>query len=176
MEEIWKDVPNYEGLYKASTLGQIASYDRIRRHGRFIAGRIMNPTISTRGYFDISLYDSSGKEKRISVARLIAITFISNPDKKLTINHKNGIKTDNRVENLEWMSYSENVKHAYDNGLALPVRGEQNGQTKLTTEKVLQIKELLKAGNLSQYKIAAMFEVGRGAIQDIKRGKNWKHI
>lgn len=77
------------------------------------------------GYFSVA-FSYGKKVKRFSVHRLVAITFIPNPERKRTVNHINGIKTDNRVENLEWATYKENIRHAFDNGLAVALKGEDH--------------------------------------------------
>ncbi len=125
MKEIWKDVKGFEGSYQVSNLGRIRSIDRtithINRWGKMccfrIPGIIMKKSISAFGYERIQL-----KDRKYHVHRLILTSFIGiNKDKKFT-NHKNGIKTDNRLINIEWITASDNLKHAYKNNLAKPTR------------------------------------------------------
>lgn len=103
MEEVWKDIPGWEGRYKISNTGTIYSY---------MVKRNVNPINSHDGYPRFTLQNKARKEQWF-VHRLVAITFIPNPENKETVNHINGIKTDNRVENLEWATRSENELHSF---------------------------------------------------------------
>lgn len=103
MEEIWKDVVGYEGIYIVSNFGNIKNVFK---------NKAPKQSISKHGYNRVWL---NGKEsKSMYVHRVVAMSFISNPLNKNDINHKNGIKTDNRVENLEWATLSEQQLHSYN--------------------------------------------------------------
>lgn len=104
MEEIWKDIKGYEGLYQAGTLGNIKS---LRKN------IVMNSYGDGNGYLRLTLYDKNKNQVSKKVHRLIAETFIDNPEVKPCTNHKNGNRSDNRVENLEWFTYSENAIHGF---------------------------------------------------------------
>lgn len=116
--EKWKDIPHYEGLYQVSNLGRIWS---IRKQ------RVIKPFMKNSGYYSICLTDSNGKHKEERVHRLVALAFIPNPNKYPVINHKNEIKTDNRVENLEWCTpqyntlYSSYKWSGTNNAMANPI-------------------------------------------------------
>lgn len=114
-EEIWKDIEGYKGSYQASNLGPIKSLDRFDSAGHKLKGKILKGYINPDGYRQVTL--CNGNIKTCVVHRIIALTFIPNPENKPYINHKKGIKIDNRVSELEWCTPSENNKHAYDIGL-----------------------------------------------------------
>ena len=137
MKEVWKDIKGYEGLYKISDMGNIFS---VKRRG--CSGGLRKHVMDSKGYYQVKLttcYDY----KILLVHRLIALHFIPNPENKFVVNHKNGVKTDNRIENLEWVTSSENQKHAYNTYLRKPISlcfGE-NGYSK-------NIQEIDNKGNV----------------------------
>jgi hypothetical protein len=114
--EVWKDIPGYEGLYQVSSLGRIKSLDRHRMDGRHYRERILKPSSDLAGYLSVELC-KEGTGKRILVHRLVAQVFVPNPENKKEVNHINGTKADNRSENLEWNTSSENQLHAFRTGL-----------------------------------------------------------
>ena len=115
-KEIWKDVIGYENLYQISDIGRIRTYARFFRlhHGALctIKPRMLRPSIRC-GYSIQVLTDINSKRKTFSIHRLVAKAFIPNPENQPEVNHKNGIRSDNRVENLEWATGSENIAHSY---------------------------------------------------------------
>lgn len=118
------DLKGYEGYYKISDDGKVFSCKRVVC-GQFgdakicfeAGGKFITQHLSSRGYLYATIC-KNGESKKLRIHRAVAAHFIPNPADALVVNHLNGIKTDNRVENLEWCSYSENTKHAYATGLA----------------------------------------------------------
>lgn len=109
MIELWKDVDGYEGEYRVSTLGRVYSYDRLSRQNHFIKGKYITPNKLRTGYLMVRLYGKRGF-KTITLHRLVAQTFIPNPDNLPEVNHKDENKANNCVDNLEWCTSKYN-KH-----------------------------------------------------------------
>jgi hypothetical protein len=136
MLEEWKDIKGYEGIYQASNLGRIKSLDRIKqtkgRYGKMqikIKGVILKASANHDNYLEVVL-SKNGKSKTKRVNRIIAETFIENPNNYKQVNHINGVKTDNRVDNLEWCNCKDNIYHALKNNLMKPVKGEKHYKSK----------------------------------------------
>ena len=162
--EVWKDVQGFEGLYKVSNLGNV-----------FIVSKNRNqiPLKVKNGYLLVDLCNC-GKKNRISIHRLVAIHFLSNEENKPQVNYKNGIKTDNRLENLEWATASENQRHSLNNGLKIPKKGEECKYSKITEKDAIDIKYGYKG--LIHKDIANIYGISRTTVIDIRKGRSWKHI
>ena len=175
-KEIFKDIIGYESKYQISNLGRVKSLSRKRNENTnaVIKERILTPDLGKAGYHSICFKINNKREKYL-IHRLVAIHFIDNTDNKPQVNHINGIKNDNRVENLEWATISENRKHAYDTGLQFGPLGEKQGSSKLTEKKILEIKERLKKRE-RQVDIAMIYNVKQSNISKIKNNKRWNHL
>ena len=117
MVEIWEDIPNYEGVYQASTLGRIRSLDRMVNSvqgSRTVKGMFMQIHTSKSGY-NFVILSKHNHYKHFRVHRLVLLTFVPNPENKPTGNHIDGNKLNNFLENLEWMTQKENIQHAIMN-------------------------------------------------------------
>lgn len=110
MNEIWKDVKGFEGLYQCSSEGRMKSLDRFDSRGRKIRGKILKPYCDKNGYFKINLYENS-VVKRCWVHRLVTETFIPNPYNLPCVNHKDENPSNNCIENLEWCTYQYNINY-----------------------------------------------------------------
>lgn len=157
---IYKEVPNFPN-YMASEDGHV--YSKKRKI-------ILKESILKTGYKQVSLC-IDGRIFNGLVHRVVCSAFHSNDLEKKQVNHKNGIKTDNRADNLEWSTRSENQKHSIDIGLR-HTRGEKNSQSKLNSEQVMEIFNY--TGN---YRIIAQrMGICVATICDIKTGRSWTHI
>ena len=190
MKEVWKPLPpftkihngvtikyDFSKLYKVSNTGKIRSLDRKDSIGRSLKGRERKLTPDKDGYLDVMLC-KDGKMLKCKVHRLVATTFLENTDDKRTVNHIDGNKINNRVDNLEWATDSEQQKHACVNGLKVPTKGEQHGRAKLTKSKVREIRERRainpKVWTLTM--LAKEYGVGRAHISNIIHRKTWSHV
>jgi hypothetical protein len=156
--EIWKDIPNYEGVYQVSSIGNIRSCDRRikTKSSRLIKGRIRKPIIKEGKYISINLLDkASGKSTRNSVHRFVAEAFIPNPENKPCVNHIDGNKHNNFVGNLEWCTYTENAIHAIKTGLKKPHKVTEAQKQKLR-EKAKSFKHLKNWQNKNKGRMREM--------------------
>lgn len=155
MKEEWRDIKNYEGYYQVSSLGEVRSLNRLIKTGtgyRTKRGQKINGVISNRGYVNQRLW-KDGKMKNILEHRLVANAFIPNPNNLPEINHKDGNKLNNTVKNLEWVSRSQNIIHAFETGLEKP---KKSIITKTTFDNIVseisegcKVKDILKKYNCS---------------------------
>lgn len=173
--ENWKEIEGHIGSYLISDQGRVKSLDRIIEYsdGRVqrSKGRVLKPHIDNRGY-RICALSKNGKGKTQQVHRLVAQAFIPNPENKPQVNHKNGIKTDNQVNNLEWVTNRENSLHAVKTGLI--ATGKDSPSSKLTGKHNGASKKVINTENNEVFEsaVAAAKSVGMKAdtLQSYLRG------
>lgn len=176
-----KDIKGYEGLYQITRDGRVISCKKNfivndPKSNRTYVKNLKENLLKTqrRNKYEIVYLYANKKGSTHKVHRLVAQAFIPNPENKPQVNHLNGIKDDNRLENLEWCTASENAKHAFANGLTKQLKGEMAGASKLKNGQVLKIRELRKS--TSTPKLAKMFNVGITTIANICSDRSWKHL
>lgn len=182
MEEEWRDVVGYEGLYQVSNIGSVRSLDRIHPTTSNVGnatlykrkGSVMSPKTEKSGYITQTLSKDKITKTR-KVHRLVAQAFIPNPEKKPQVNHKNGIKSDNRVENLEWVTTFENRQHAYDTGLQKPTKGTLNGMA-VYTERDVEFVSIQYAMGMKQVDIERTYEYSKAFVHSVVNNKSWRHV
>lgn len=168
MNEVWKPIPGYD-KYEASNLGRIRSLWGVRGKGLII----LKASIS-RGYYQLHI--SPGR-KNIRVHRLVMLAFYGYSG--LHINHKNGVKTDNRLENLEYVSARDNIIHAYRTGLKKPAsaHGESCHLAKLSEADVYWMREnYVRNGRWNTTTMAERFNVSPQTVSKILKRKIWSHL
>ncbi len=174
-EEIWKDIPEYEGLYQISNVGRVKSLSRsVRCTGdsfRRVRDRFLRSANGTVGYPYVTLI-KNGIKKSKRIHRMLAIAFIPNPENKPQVNHKNGIKDDFRLSNLEWVTTSENQKHSYDSDLRKPIQGESHGHAILGEKEVIEIRN----SNVRPYILCKQYNISETTIRDIRKRRSWRHL
>lgn len=172
-QEIWKKVPEWEDLYEVSNLGRVRSFDRKMlsksKYWRILKGKVLKIAQHYDGYCVVRLCRHP-IQKDYFIHRLVAKAFLPNSENLKEVNHRNGLRNDNRLENLEWISPLQNVHYSRD----ILREGRPPGAT-LTVADVREILRLSKEG-LSAREIAERFNVHAASIRRIKRGATWKHL
>jgi hypothetical protein len=179
--KIFKDIPGFEGYYQISNRGIAKSIERttIRSDGlkQTFKGKILKPSVNEFGYMFVCL-SKNGKIKMMRVHRLVASAFIPNPENKPEVNHKNGVKSDNELSNLEWNTRIENVRHFCKTGLKKAFKGEENYNSKLTESDVMFIRNNYthRHPKFNTVAFSKKFGVHNTVISSIVTFKTWKHV
>lgn len=182
MEEEWRDVVGYEGMYEISSLGVLRSLNRVvpnhiskTRVGKSnFNGKILKFWLDKYGYEVVSVCRNAKREKTY-IHRAVAIAFIPNPNNYPFVNHLDGNKRNNNVYNLEWCTAIMNVRHAYSSGLMDSNKGERNFHSVLKDIDIPIIRELNDYG-ISPYEISNRYGCSPATIYDVIKKRTWKHI
>lgn len=181
MKEIWKPVKDFEGMYEVSNTGKVKSIKRsiTTSSGRIlpIPERILSGSKDTKGYLQVE-FKKNGKRHIYFTHRLVAEAFLELKEGKNQVNHKDGNKLNNSVENLEWVTCQENIIHAWKNNLNKPFLGEKHPNHKLTEDEVRFIKTNYKPRDreFGANALARRFGVSVSPICEIVNNKRWTHI
>jgi hypothetical protein len=161
--EIWKDIKDYEGHYQVSNLGNIKSLQRVDSIGRNVNEKVLKFKINRYGYYNVELYNR-GKSKTLKVHRLVANAFLEKDNKRLEVNHIDGDKSNNSVNNLEWCNRSENIRHSYLNCLRFSKKKGNHSLSKLVLNTQTGIyyecvKDAAIAANVEYDTLRAIYRV-----------------
>lgn len=189
MEENWKDIKGYEGLYQVSDFGNVRSLDRdvLYSNGRIRThkGRIITSRIGNSGY-SLVILSKNGKTKGVLVHRLVCIAFNPNPENKPQVNHKDGVKHHNWKENLEWSTRSENMIHAHRTGLKKTTKawtgkfGRDHCKSKSVNQLAMNGDFIAKYGSMAEAERETgvhkshICQVCKGKLSSI-RGFKWEY-
>lgn len=165
-----KDIKGYKGLYAVTKDGRVWSYLKKRQGGR--RGKFLRPFRGGKGYLIVG-FCKKGRVIRHYIHRLVGKAFIPNHDNLPEINHKNGIKTDNHVGNLEWCTRKHNVKHAIKIGL-MPL-GMNRKHTRFTDSDILRMRAMYEVGYF-QPEIAKVFKTSQAVVSNIVTRKARRHV
>ena len=168
--EIWKSIPNFS-RYEASNKGNLRSLN----YKNSKKTKILKPALSPDGYLKTMLQGDNKKYSSWTVHKFVLLAFLGERDVNLEINHIDGNKINNELSNLEYVTRSENIKHAYDNNLISPKVGSKNGKSKLKESEVIEIRE--HARNSGRYygrkELAVKYGVSECTIKEVvTRRKN----
>ncbi len=170
--EIWKNIKDFNNIYQVSNYGRIRGINRLvnskSNSYKVVKGQLRVCIKGNCGYLRVSL-SKNNYNKYYSVHRLVAMAFIINDDNKSTVNHKDGNKLNNNLDNLEWMTKSENILHGLKNRL-IPT-GEKRKDSKLTLKNVKYIRNSRENGAY----LAKKFNVSQSLISRIKKFITWRY-
>jgi hypothetical protein len=171
MQEIWKSIVGFEGLYEVSNFGQVRSLDRTLAHGRF-KGKPLKLRDNSLGYYCVVLCD--GKEHNKRVHQLVAEAFIGPRPEGLVVNHKDSNPKNNCVDNLEYITPQQNAIHAYKAGRIKTWQGKDHPECKITEKDVIEIRSL--RGKLRQADIGKLYGITGARVGQIQRRVAWAHV
>ena len=166
-------IPGYEGIYEITEHGVITRMSDAKTGGHK-SGKVIKHKKHKNGYSFVCL-SKDGVVKDYSIHRLVASTFIKNPEMKPTVNHKDGNKRNNFYGNLEWATFSENITHSFRELGHKGPQGETCGNSKLTTEQVMKIRAE-RSNGITCSVLSEKYGVSAKQISVVSRGVQWPHI
>lgn len=177
MIEEWRDIEGFDGFYQVSNTGKVRSCCNGGRVGGKGEWRLRALSANHDGYLKVRL-EQGGKDLTKRVHTLVAEAFLPNPHGYNTVNHKDGNKTNNVVDNLEWADRSEQMIHAYKLGLKTPIRGSKNSQAKLTDEDVRYIRSHYKRldREFGTVALGRKFGLTNAAVGKVVRGETYQDV
>lgn len=158
------EIPGF-GDYMVSRCGLFLSVKRSKY-------KILNSSLNGNGYNVVHLF-KNGKRNVFQAHRIVAAVFLGNPENKPEVNHINGVKSDNRANNLEWVTRSENRRHAFMIGLQSNCK-ENNPRAKITSMDADSIRKMYSSGKFTQKQIGEFFGITQMTVSAITTKKNWK--
>jgi DNA-binding transcriptional regulator YiaG len=177
MQEVWKDINGYEGYYQVSSLGRVKSVKRMVNHNygglKIVNERVMSQR--TAKYKNLMLC-KEGEERIFWVHRLVAESFIENPDNKPEVNHKDANCHNNNVDNLEWATRAENQIHAVQHDLFKTKYGKNPYKNRDLAATFTEIRSLYKEKGVRQKEIAKTFSIDQSTVSRIFNNKRWTTI
>ena len=165
MTEVIKEIKGYEGRYTISNLGIVRS---------ILTNKILNPGTTKFGYKRINLRDKNNKDKSYFVHRLVAMNFLPNPNNYPEVNHIDCDRTNNRLDNLEWVTKEQNIKHSFLYGNKSN-KGRKNPNAKLIEEDIIAIRALNKTKRFSNNEIAKLFHISSSSVDNIINNITWSN-
>ena len=180
-DEEWRDIVEFEGIYQVSNLGHVRSLPRLDARGWRVKGKILVTDKPWKaGYPIVNLKDGKNHQRlAVPVHRLVAETFIPNINNLPQVNHIDGNKMNNRVENLEWVLCIDNLRHALKTGLMknhfYTMAGEANHKTKITDAQVMEIRRLREEEGKTCNQIARLFNISKETAWAIMTYKTHLH-
>jgi len=175
--EYWVEINGWEGLHRISSFGRISSLcNSVRKIARPMkVEKILKPHLNSyTGYYAYVFSDwgRGGKDKRMNIHRVVALHFIPNPNNFPEVNHKDGNKINNKVDNLEWVTREQNIQHGFKNNLIKTLSGEKAHNNVLSNEQVLFIYNY--KGNLRQ--MGRDLKIPYSSIAGIRNGTSWNSV
>ena len=181
LSERWRPIKDYEDWYEISSNGDVrVIVDYLHgNYRKYYKGKILTPS-KIKGkakYLRIGLTNlDTGIRKSHNIHKLVAVAFIENPNNKPCVNHRNGNKLDNSVANLEWCTFSENTRHAWDTGLCKYLRGEASRNVKYTEVLINQILSRYYKDGLTCREIGDEYGIDKGYVQCVIGGRRWVEV